>query len=99
MRYVQVRRFKWRGAVNGVPLSCSVYKPSGGCCGAFWPTGSAPGTASVANSLPKPELYCNVVVASAVVGISHLVSEDRAHGTATNFLCAPAHAQWLRTMP
>ncbi len=57
MRYAHVRRFCKRGAVNGVPLNCSVYKPSGAFCGEFCPFGSAPRSASLANSLPKPLMY------------------------------------------
>src|SRR3569833_472153 len=57
MRYVHVRRFAARGAVNGLPLHCSVYKPSACFCGAFCPCGKPPATASVANSFPKPVWY------------------------------------------
>src|SRR5258708_31111691 len=46
-----------RGAVNGVPLSCSAYRPSGARWGEFCPSGRAPATASVANSFPKPDWY------------------------------------------
>ncbi len=52
------------GAVNAVPLNFSAYRPSGACWGEFCPTGSAPGTASVACSLAKPVMYgrvCNGV--------------------------------------
>jgi len=62
IRYVQVRRFRWRGAVNGVPESCSVYSPSGAFCGEFWPCGSAPASASVANSLPNPVMYLSGIL-------------------------------------
>ena len=55
IRYVHVRRFVARGAVNAVPLNCSVYNPSGAFCGEFCPSGSAPFTASVANSFPNPD--------------------------------------------
>ena len=54
MRYSQLRRFRWRGIVNAVPVSCSVYRPYGARCGALPRSGSAPGNASVANSLAKP---------------------------------------------
>ena len=55
MRYIHVRRFTPLGAVNADPLTCSAYSPKGHCCGEFWPTGSAPARASVANSLPNPD--------------------------------------------
>jgi hypothetical protein len=55
IRYSHVRRFAPRGAVNAVPESCSAYSPNGQRCGEFCPTGNAPGSASVANSLPKPD--------------------------------------------
>ena len=54
IRYTQVRRLTARGWVNAVPLSCSVYRPSGARCGELRPAGSAPGTASLANSFPNP---------------------------------------------
>src|SRR5277367_4360053 len=57
MRYSHERRFACRGAVNAVPEICSAYKPYGQCCGELRPCGSAPGNASVANSLPKPLWY------------------------------------------
>ena len=57
IRYSQVLRLRAFGTVKAVPESCSVYRPSGGRCGLFWPTGSAPGTASDANSFPKPDWY------------------------------------------
>ena len=44
-----------RGAVNAVPEICSAYSPYGQRCGEFCPTGNAPASASVANSLPKPD--------------------------------------------
>ena len=43
------------GAVKAVPVSCSAYSPCATCCGELRPTGKVPGTASVANSLPKPD--------------------------------------------
>jgi hypothetical protein len=49
-----VRRFSARGAVKALPDSSSAYSPCGARCGLLRPTGSAPGTASVANWLPKP---------------------------------------------
>ena len=52
-----MRRFAWRGAVNAVPEICSAYSPYGQRCGEFCPTGSAPGSASVANSFAKPDWY------------------------------------------
>ncbi|KAG1080290.1 hypothetical protein G6F35_017632 [Rhizopus arrhizus] len=55
IRYSQLRRLLPRGAVNAVPVSCSAYRPWATFCGEFCPTGSAPATASVANSLPKPD--------------------------------------------
>ncbi|MNH14986.1 hypothetical protein D3C79_745910 [compost metagenome] len=54
MRYSQVRRNSLRVMVNAVPESSSAYSPYGAFCGEFCPTGSAPGSASLANSLPKP---------------------------------------------
>src|ERR1700744_1100903 len=57
MRYSQLRRFEWRGAVNAVPDNCSAYSPSALCCGEFCPCGNASRAASVANSLPKPDMY------------------------------------------
>ena len=57
IRYTQVRRLAARGWVNAVPLSCSAYRPSGARCGEFRPAGSAPGTASLTNSFPKPGWY------------------------------------------
>ena len=45
---------RWRGAVNAVPESCSAYRPCGARCGEFWPSGNAPGTASVEKCPPKP---------------------------------------------
>jgi hypothetical protein len=54
IRYSQLRRLLWRGAVKAVPLICSAYRPYGARCGELRPTGSAPGSASVANSLPNP---------------------------------------------
>ena len=54
MRYSHERRLCARGAVKAVPESCSAYRPYGAFCGEFWPCGTAPGRASVANSLPKP---------------------------------------------
>src|SRR5262245_10402205 len=51
MRYSHERRLWARGAVKAVPDNCSAYRPYGARCGEFWPTGSAPGSASVANSL------------------------------------------------
>ena len=54
IRYSQLRRLAWRGAVNAVPVNCSAYRPCATCCGELRPTGRAPGSASVANSLPKP---------------------------------------------
>ena len=53
-RYIQVRRLSARGAVKALPETCSAYSPKATCCGEFWPCGSAPPTASVACSLPKP---------------------------------------------
>ena len=55
MRYSQLRRLLPRGAVKAVPVSCSAYSPCATCCGELRPTGKVPGTASVANSLPKPD--------------------------------------------
>jgi hypothetical protein len=55
IRYSQLRRLLPRGAVKAVPVSCSAYRPWATFCGEFCPTGSAPATASVANSLPKPD--------------------------------------------
>jgi hypothetical protein len=55
IRYSQLRRFVWRGAVNAVPESCSAYRPCATRCGEFCPCGSAPAIASLANSLPKPD--------------------------------------------
>src|ERR1700730_5464506 len=57
MRYSQERRFACRGAVNAVPENCSAYNPKGQRCGELRPCGSAPGSASLANSLPKPLEY------------------------------------------
>jgi hypothetical protein len=57
IRYSQLRRLCARGAVNAVPDSCSAYSPYGGRCGELRCAGSAPGSASVANSLPKPPRY------------------------------------------
>ena len=54
IRYTQVRRLTARGWVKAVPLICSAYRPSGACCGELRPSGRAPSTASVANSLPNP---------------------------------------------
>ena len=54
MRYSQLRRLAPRGAVNALPVSCSAYRPWATRCGELRPTGRVPGTASVANSLPKP---------------------------------------------
>src|SRR5258708_19776846 len=57
IRYSQERRFAWRGAVNAVPENCSAYSLYGHLCGEFCPRGKAPGSASVANSFPKPVWY------------------------------------------
>ena len=54
MRYSQLRRLLWRGAVKAVPLICSAYSPCATTCGELRPSGKVPGNASVANSLPKP---------------------------------------------
>jgi hypothetical protein len=54
IRYSHARRLWPRGAVNAVPDSCSAYSPYGARCGELRPCGSAPGSASVANSFPKP---------------------------------------------
>jgi hypothetical protein len=54
-RYIQVRRFSARGAVKALPDSSSAYRPCATRCGLLRPTGSAPGTASLANWLPKPD--------------------------------------------
>jgi hypothetical protein len=50
-----VRWLLWRGAVKALPEISSAYSPSGARCGLLRPCGSAPGTASVANWLPKPD--------------------------------------------
>ena len=42
MRYVHVRRFSERGAVNALPEICSAYKPCATCCGEFCPCGKDP---------------------------------------------------------
>ena len=55
MRYVQVRRFSERGAVNALPEICSAYKPCATCCGEFCPCGKEPFIASVENSFPNPD--------------------------------------------
>ena len=55
IRYVQLRRLPARGAVNAVPFNSSVYSPYAGCLGLLCPTGSAPGSASVAKSFPNPD--------------------------------------------
>src|ERR1700689_3612782 len=55
--YNQERRLTCRGAVNAVPENCSAYNPYGQRCGELRPGGSAPDSASVANSLPKPLWY------------------------------------------
>lgn len=52
MRYSQDRRFWARGAVKGLPLSCSAYRPYGQMRGLFWPSGRAPGRASDCASFP-----------------------------------------------
>ena len=57
IRYTQVRRLTARGWVNAVPLSCSANRPSGARCGELRPAGSAPATASLANSFPNPRWY------------------------------------------
>src|SRR5687768_8644791 len=57
IRYVQVARLTARGAVNDVPFNSSTYRPRGACWGAFCVRGSAPATASDANSWPKPAWY------------------------------------------
>src|ERR1700722_15466875 len=57
MRYSHERRLAARGAVNAVPENCSAYSPNGQRCGELRPRGSAPDSASVANSLPKPLIY------------------------------------------
>src|SRR5690554_2902107 len=86
IRYSQLRRLAWRGAVNAVPVSCSAYSPCATRCGELRPTGSAPSTASVANSLPNPDMYpFTAVSVSSVVKRSaplkhpalHLVALDR----------------------
>lgn len=56
-RYSHERLFRWRGAVNAVPLNCSAWRFSGCFCGEFCPTGNAPFSASVAKSLPNPLMY------------------------------------------
>src|SRR5262249_27435958 len=68
IRYTQVRRFTPLGWVNAVPLNCSAYSPSGACCGELRPSGSAPATASVANSLPNPLEYLN---SSSAMGLAY----------------------------
>ena len=57
MRYSQERRLAARGAVKAVPENCSAYNPKGQRCGELRPCGSAPASASLANSLPKPLMY------------------------------------------
>ena len=52
--------------MNALPLSCSANRPSGARCGELRPAGSAPGTASLANSFPKPGWY---VYSPAPVGL------------------------------
>jgi hypothetical protein len=59
-RYSHERWFLARGAVKAVPDSCSATKPYAHTCGLLQPTGSAPGSASLANELPKPELYVSL---------------------------------------
>src|SRR5687767_13894577 len=66
VRYVHVRSLRSREAVNAVPENCSAYSPNGARCGEFRPTGSAPATASVANSFPKPVWYLGSISLSAV---------------------------------
>lgn len=56
-RYSHARWLRWRGAVKALPDSCSAYRPYGQRWGAFWPTGSAPGSASLACSAPNPDRY------------------------------------------
>ena len=46
-----------RGAVKALAENFSAYRPCATRCGEFLPSGSVPGTASVANSLPKPLMY------------------------------------------
>src|SRR5690606_22563731 len=89
IRYSQLRRFCARGAVKAVPEICSAYSPWATRCGEFWPSGSVPGMASLANSLPKPVMYCSSVTAFILVrpckplplperGFPVLLSEDPA---------------------
>ena len=69
-----MRRFSWRGAVKAVPEISSANSPSGGFCGLLRPTGSAPGTASLTNWLPKPGWYWNVEARSALPAAFALAS-------------------------
>ena len=55
IRYSQLRRFSLRGAVNAVPDNCSAYRPCATRWGELRPTGSVPGSASVAKLLPNPD--------------------------------------------
>src|SRR5690606_26960877 len=81
MRYSQLRRLAWRGAVNAVPVSCSAYRPWATFCGELRPAGSAPATASVANSLPNPDMYPVVTSLSCVRALGGLVgSSEHAAG-------------------
>src|SRR5690606_13602804 len=57
IRYSQLRRLLPRGAVNALPVSCSAYRPCATFCGELRPTGRVPAIASVANSLPNPDMY------------------------------------------
>jgi hypothetical protein len=49
--------------VNGEPENCSAYSPYFTRCGEFPRDGSAPGSASVENSLLKPDCYIGCWVA------------------------------------
>src|SRR5690606_34493374 len=57
IRYSQLRRFSLRGAVNAVPLNCSAYRPCATRCGELRPTGNVPGSASLSNEFPNPDMY------------------------------------------
>src|SRR6185437_2316060 len=77
IRYSQLRRLAWRGAVNAVPENCSAYRPYGQRCGELRPCGSAPGNASLAKWLPKPCRYFRGAGGAPLSAIAVLMAHSR----------------------
>src|ERR1044071_153120 len=93
IRYSHERFCMCRGAVNGDPENCSAYNPYFTRCGELPRAGNAPGSASVANSLLKPDWY----MVARLRG--HSVTQQlRNRVTITDFLVSPARARSIQTV-